>query len=399
MATVVGGDGTFGWQAVRVVVVVCLAALAVRGLTVLTRRRRALMMTVLGLALIPVGVGIGLPHLAKPGSATLTFAGLAVLAGGALLLVLGATAIVAGIAGWWRRGPAIVAVLVACFVLTWSLGQAVAATNTPRPTVGSATPADRGLAYRDVTFAAADGVTLSGWYVAGHNGAAVVLLHGAGSTRSDVLDHAAVLARHGYAVLLYDARGRGRSEGRAMDFGWYGDQDTAGATAFLEHQQAVDPGRIAAVGLSMGGEEAIGAAATNGSIRAVVAEGATNGVTADRSWLSDEFGWRGSVTQGVDALTYGFANLLTDASPPISLHDAVRAAAPRPVLLVAASDVTDEARADRYIQSAAPDTVELWVVPDTTHTHALNSHPAEWEARVISFLDHALGIQEGSPAP
>ena len=380
MATVVGGDGTFGWQAVRVVVVVCLAALAVRGLTVLTRRRRALMMTVLGLALIPVGVGIGLPHLAKPGSATLTFAGLAVLAGGALLLVLGATAIVAGIAGWWRRGPAIVAVLVACFVLTWSLGQAVAATNTPRPTVGSATPADRGLAYRDVTFAAADGVTLSGWYVAGHNGAAVVLLHGAGSTRSDVLDHAAVPKMR-----------------PARWVNW--DQDTAGATAFLEHQQAVDPGRIAAVGLSMGGEEAIGAAATNGSIRAVVAEGATNGVTADRSWLSDEFGWRGSVTQGVDALTYGFANLLTDASPPISLHDAVRAAAPRPVLLVAASDVTDEARADRYIQSAAPDTVELWVVPDTTHTHALNSHPAEWEARVISFLDHALGIQEGSPAP
>lgn len=399
MATVVGRDGTFGWQVVRVIVVACLAGLAIRGLTTLPRLQRALLMTVLGLALVPVGVGIGPPHLVKSGFATLTFAGLVVLAGGAVLLVAGAVVVVGAITSWWRRVPAVLAVLVACFVLTWSVGQAVAATNTPRPTVGSTTPADRGLAYRDVTFAASDGVTLSGWYVPSRTGAAVVLLHGAGSTRSDVLDQAVVLARHGYGILLYDARGHGRSDGRAMDFGWYGDHDIAGAVAFLQRQQGVDSARIGAVGMSMGGEEAIGAAATNPSVRAVVAEGATNRVAGDRSWLSDEFGWRGSLTRGVDALTYGFADLLTDATPPISLHDAVRAAAPRPVLLIAAGAAADEARADRYIQSASPDTVELWVAPGTTHTHALISHPAEWETRVTSFLDHALGIQEGGPTP
>ena len=85
------------------------------------------------------------------------------------------------------------------------------------------------------------------------------MLHGAGSTRSAVLGHAVVLARHGYSVLLFDARGHGRSAGRAMDFGWYGDEDVGGAVTFLAAQPGIST--IAAVGMSMGGEEAIGAAA------------------------------------------------------------------------------------------------------------------------------------------
>ena len=74
-----------------------------------------------------------------------------------------------------------------------------------------------------------DGVRLAGWYVTSTNRAAVVLLHGAGSTRSDVLDEAAVLAGDGFGVLMIDARGHGDSGGRAMDFGWYGDADIAAA--------------------------------------------------------------------------------------------------------------------------------------------------------------------------
>ena len=279
--------------------------------------------------------------------------------------------------------PVAIGAVVALVILTFSLGQAVAATNIPRPHLASVTPADRGLAFRDVTFQATDAVTLSGWYIPSRNGAAVVLLHGAGSTRSNVLDHAVVLARHGYGVLLYDARGHRRSAGRAMDFGWFGDRDIGGAVRFLEHQPDVNAGRIGAVGMSMGGEQAIGAAAGIGTIRAVVAEGATTRVADDKDWLSDEFGISGALTEAVDRLTYAFADLLTSAGPPVALHDAVRAAAPRPVLLIAAGDEPDEPRAGRYIRSGSPQTVELWVVRNTSHTQALRTHPQSWEDRVI----------------
>jgi len=390
LAVIVGRDGTIGWQVLRVIVVALLAGLTAWAMNLPHGRQAACTMTLVGLAAIPVGVGIGLPHLVKSGLGTLTVAGLAILVGGVVLLIAGGVTLVRTIPHRLLRVPVVAALLLSCAVLTWSLGQAVAATNTPRPAVGSITPGDLGLTYRDVTFPSSDGVALSGWFIPGHNGAAIVLLHGAGSTRSDVLDHAVVLARHGYGVLLYDARGHGRSDGRAMDFGWDGDQDISGAVAFLQRQNGVDPTRIGAVGLSMGGEEAIGAAATMNTIKAVVAEGATNRVAGDKAWMSDEFGWRGTLTEGLEALTYGFADLLTDATPPIALHDAVRLTAPRPVLLIAAGDVPDEARAGRYIQGASPGTVDLWVASGTTHTHALGTHPAEWESRVVAFLDQAL---------
>src|SRR5438045_978113 len=83
--------------------------------------------------------------------------------------------------------------------------------------------------------------------------AAAVLLHGASSTRSNVLAHADVLARHGFGVLLFDARGHGRSGGRAMELGWYGDRDIAAAVSYLEARTDVARGRIGAVGMSMGG--------------------------------------------------------------------------------------------------------------------------------------------------
>jgi dipeptidyl aminopeptidase/acylaminoacyl peptidase len=134
-------------------------------------------------------------------------------------------------------------------------------------------------------FRAADGVLLSAWYIPSRNGAAVVVLPGAGSTRTAALGQAAVLARHGYGALLVDTRGHGLSGGHAMDFGWWGDRDIAAAVSFLGRQPGVRPGKIAVVGESMGGEQALAAVGADPRVRAVVAEGATGQQLADHGWL------------------------------------------------------------------------------------------------------------------
>ena len=392
---VVGRDGSPAWQLLRLVVVAALAAATYGALRHGDGRRRAAIAFTIGLVGVAVGAGIGLPHLAKNGLHLLTVAGLFSLAGGVVLLCWGGATLVRAVRPRWRA-LVVPALLAMVFVVVWTLGQAVAVTNSPRTPVGETTPADVGLNYRDVEFETVDGVRLSGWYVPSTNGAAVVLLHGAGSTRSSVLDHARALARHGYGVVLFDARGHGRSGGRAMDLGWYGDEDTSAAVSFLESQPDVDDGRIAAVGMSMGGEEAIGAAAADRRIRAVVAEGATNRVIGDKAWLSEEYGWRGAIQEGIEWLTYSIADVLTDADPPIALHDAVAEAAPHPALLIAAGNVAAERHAARYIASASPETVDVWVVADTGHTGALDTHPDEWEQRVTTFLDDALDVDEGA---
>ena len=390
LAFIVGRDGSPGWQLLRVTLVGVATVSVLAALARLSRRGPAALAFITGVLLIPIGFGITVPHLNKVGLESITLAGMLVLAGGLTLLISGGVTLVRLTRSWWMRLPAAAALLLVASVLTWAIAPAVAATNVPRAELGTAAPGDHGLPYQDIEFTTPDGVMLSGWYVPSANRAAVVLLHGAGSTRSAVLQHAVVLARHGYGVLLFDARGHGRSGGQAMDFGWYGNEDVTGAVSFLLQQPDVDPERIGAVGMSMGGEEAIGAAASNERIAAVVAEGATNRVAADKAWLSDEYGWRGTLQEGVEWLTYTTADLLTAADQPNALRDAVRATAPRPVLLIAAAHRADEGNAGRYLQSAAPDSVELWVVPDAGHTEGIETAPDEWEARVSTFLAAAL---------
>lgn len=53
---------------------------------------RATLTFLLGLVAFPIGVGLGLPHLAKEGLTPATVAGLASLAAGAVLLLVGGSA-------------------------------------------------------------------------------------------------------------------------------------------------------------------------------------------------------------------------------------------------------------------------------------------------------------------
>ena len=383
-------DGSPGWQVVRVLLVAAAAAATVHLLRRTTRARRAAVALAAGLVTVPVGIGVGAAHLAKDGPAGLTVAGMLVLVAGLTLLVLGAAGIVSAARGWWRL-PVAVLVAVGTLLVVLPTWPALYVTNVPRPRLPDVTPADRGLTYQDVTFPATDGVPLSGWYLPSHNGAAVALLHGASSTRAAVLPQAGVLARHGYGVLLYDARGHGRSAGRAMDFGWYGDQDVSGAVTFLTGRPDVDPTRIGVVGMSMGGEQAIGAAAADPRIAGVVAEGATARTSADNAWLSDVYGLRGAFTERWQGLLeYGLTDLLTSAGPPVSLHDAAARAAPRELLLVTAGNLDGERHAARYIRAGSPRTVSVWEVAGADHTGGLATRPRLWTAHVIAFLDRNL---------
>ena len=316
----------------------------------------------------------------------------------ALLCVVGILGgIAVGIAGarscltgrnWPAMAAGISGTLLVMVVITWLIAPGVAATNVPPSEIG-ATPADLGLVYETVGLTTSDGVDLAAWYLPGTTGAAIIVAHGAGSTRSDALDQAAVLNRNGFSVLLIDARGHGESGGSAMDFGWYGDLDIAAGIDHLKVRSDVDPERIGVLGLSMGGEEAIGAA-TDRRVHAVVAEGATARTSADKGWLSDAYGWRGWLQEQVEKVQFAITDLLTDASPPPTLRAAVVESAVTPFLLITAGRVTDERRAADFIRAVAPERVDVWTVDAAAHTGGVDTAPDEWEARVVSFFDEHL---------
>lgn len=384
LAVLVGMHGSAPWRSVRVLIVS-----AVTLLVLTTAKRAGVILLTFGTAGFIAGLGIGVRWLQKTGFTVMGVAGLLAIASSVVVLVMGASRMIRARKGW-RRAWAIPIGLVLVVFVVYPVAFALVATNVPPTSLGSATPATRGVAYENVTFATSDGVSLSGWYIPSKNRGAIVLLHGSGSTRSGVLSHAIVLANHGYGVLLFDARGHGRSGGTGMDFGWYGNLDTAAAVSLVAQRPDVDPSKIAVVGMSMGGEEAIGAAAFDTRIRAVVGEGVEHRVYADDTeWLPHAAdGW---VTRGIERVLYGAMDLTTDASPPIGLRSALIAMSPRPALIIAAGTVENEKLAARAFSSGLPN-VQTWTAAGAAHMGGLATRPEEWTSRVTSFLDTALGI-------
>ena len=387
LAALAGLDGSAVWQVARVLVILVVTAGAVWFTGRAGRAGRGAAALLLGIAGTVVGAGVASAHLAKAGLDAAAVLAAVVLAAGLVLLIWGTVALVRAMPGWWRLLAIPVVLAVAQFVVM-PLTFAFHATNRPPGPLGTGTPASYGLTYQDVAFRTADGVRLSAWYIPARNGAAVVLLPGSGSTRTAVLAQAAVLARHGYGALLVDGRGHGLSGGHSMDFGWWGGRDLAAAVSFLARQPGIQPGKIAVLGESMGGEQALAAMGADPRIRAVVAEGAEGQQLADRGWQPNDI--TGIIDRGWEWVQYTAAGLISGAPRPVSIRDGIRAAAPRPALIIAGGTAAHEPAAARWFQAASPATVQVWVVPHAGHIQGLATAPGAWEAHVISFLNAAL---------
>jgi uncharacterized protein len=365
-----------------------LAIAAAVGAVAVSRRAGrvsgGLLALLLGAVVTSVSFGDAGTHLVKVGLPGVSYTGLASLIAGVTLLVSGAGLLLGAVRGW-RRILALPVAALLFFYLMAPLAVAVYATHVPATPLSGRTPGDLGLGYRDVTMRTRDGITLSGWYLPSRNEAAVVVLHGSGSNRSNMIDHVAVLARHGYGVLAIDARGHGESGGQPMDLGWFGELDVDAAVSFLARQADVDAERIAVLGLSMGGVGALTAAASDPRIGAVVSEGAAVGTFTDArllgldGWLSIPFFWVRHVA----------ADLMSPAPEPMGLKEAMARIAPRPVLLISGRGPS-EALLNRRYEATAPASAELWELPETPHTHAIWTHREEWARRVVGFLDRAL---------
>ena len=204
---------------------------------------------------------------------------------------------------------AAVFVLVSAALLPFSIAYIV--THAARATVPTA---DLGAPYEDVEFRTADGLLLKGWYIRSRNGAAVISFPGRASSQK----RAKLLARHGYGVLLFDRRGEGESEGDPNTFGWQGERDIHAAVAFLQRQKDVDPRRIGGIGLSVGGEMMIEAAAESDELKAIVSEGASSRSVRDE--FANGSGWQELIGNGVATAA---TSLFTNNLPPRTLKSLV----------------------------------------------------------------------------
>jgi hypothetical protein len=320
-------------------------------------------------------------HIGEDGPAGSDLTGVLAVAAGAVLVGL------AVVIPWRHRGEGtwkgrVVAVpaglLVAIFVLG-PIGLGIVETHKWREAIGDPPTA----AYEQVSFRASDGLDLAGWYRPSRNGAAVLVVHGGNSDRRGALDHAKMLERHGYGVLVYDARGRGESDGSPNGYGWDWGKDIDGALDLLQNRDDVRPGRIGALGLSTGADVLIEVAAKREDLAAVVADGAAAGSFEDWHRLRGTElglppGW----------VMFTTMRVLAGDPPGPPLEDLI-ARVNSPTLLVSAGR-DEEHDFNQLYERAANERVEHWNLPDAHHTDAIHEYPRAYERRVVGFLDKEL---------
>ena len=246
-------------------------------------------------------------------------------------------------------------------------------------------PADVGIEdAQDVTYSSHDGLTLRAWYLPPQNGAVVVLLPGLGGARDGMVQEGAILARHGYGLLMTELRSCAHPEGQTT-MGYREAADLVEAVTWVRGQPGVT--HVGVLGYSLGGATAILGAAQDERIEAVVAEGGFYDLAGD---IANEGGddplWQALIYRSI---LYFFRRETGIAAHDVSPISVIGHISPRPLLLIYGEHEVNEGRAWEQYQ-AAGEPKALWIVPGSGHGEYLTAAPEEWERRVVEFFDAAL---------
>jgi alpha-beta hydrolase superfamily lysophospholipase len=273
----------------------------------------------------------------------------------------------------------------AASLATWYAGRHLIVRTDPDPYLN---PGRLGLPFKAVAFPSRDGITIRGWHIPAHSRRATVVICPGhfGSMHSDLV-YVPWLCDAGYDV-LFDWRGRGRSDGGATSLGILERRDLLGALDWLT-DQGVE--RLGVLGFSMGAAVAIATSPLAPNIAAVVADSPfprvrdtivtgmiQRGVPRPVAQLAaPPLIWSASLQSGVD----------------LTLIDPMRWAAfvSAPLLLMSGGrDPYLPTSAAQELFNRASEPKELWSVPDVGHRELYSCRHAGYEAQVLGFFDKWL---------
>ncbi|QUV80738.1 hypothetical protein J8C01_05650 [Chloracidobacterium sp. D] len=131
--------------------------------------------------------------------------------------------------------------------------------------------------------------TLNGWvFIRGAGLPGIVITHGLGSSRADMMDLGYRLWERGYNVLVYDLRAHGESTNLVTTLGASEKKDLAAAVEFFKTFKVpspkggvvplIDPNRIGLYGVNVGAYASLMVGGENDSVKAVVADMPYNSV-------------------------------------------------------------------------------------------------------------------------
>ena len=296
----------------------------------------------------------------------------------------------------------IAAILLIFFGATWYFsGEIVAFTPRSAEEIFDMKPfhdlADYGVSYEEVSFQTyeksdtkeGEKLTLSGWFIPGRGKDAPVfiVLHGKGDSRVGVIKYAGMLARAGYAVLLYDHRHHGKSGGEMSTYGYYEGYDVSAAIDYLESRGDVSTKRLGVMGESFGAATAIIASARDKRIGLLIEDSSYPDLTTIIADFGKNLYNLPKFPLVYSALFVGGLRADFDASS-VSPLDAIKEVTVPTLILHCDADPDIKPEYSKLMYDASPaETKELHYFSGCGHTLGYEDHTDEYEGIVLDFIE------------
>lgn len=267
-------------------------------------------------------------------------------------------------------------------------------------------------AWDERTWNGADGEKISGWLLYHDYTAPVIIVsHGYGSNREELLSTAYRLWDTGYHVLTYDLRAHGNSQTEKSSLGPKELEDLKATIAFAKglktnSGQPLTDERIGLYGVELGGAISIAAAADEPAVRAVAADSVYASQDAYRQYLTKTIigdsgppgssTVEGSIFQSVLAVPLSVMGAGGAEPPPV--EQSISKLGDKPVLLIVSktSRLSPFAKQTAAMVQKAPGAQVIEFDRTRADTMLIKDDAKAYDDAVVSFFSQVPGF--GPPA-
>ncbi|MFP3952555.1 MAG: alpha/beta hydrolase [Candidatus Acetothermia bacterium] len=261
--------------------------------------------------------------------------------------------------------------------------------GTPRGEVKRETPAKYGLTYDVVTYKTDSDKEIAGWFIPNAQSKnCIILAPGKGSTKWNVLKYAPFLYGGGYNVFLFDARGRGESEGERWGFSYFESRDILHGIDYVKEEYGME--RFGLLGRSAGATASLLAAADEEDIEAVVADSGFASIKMAAMSYGDY--QEDPLFQIVFPL-YAFVariSLGVDVNGKTKVMDHVNEGDFAAFFIHGRDDEVILPENSRVMYGAKKRRKRIWAPEGVEHVQTFDVHPKEYRTKVLDFFREHL---------
>src|SRR6202795_1324570 len=224
-----------------------------------------------------------------------------------------------------------------------------------------------------------------GWFFPGLRGApTIVLCHGYGSSRGELLTLVSALQDHQYNVFVFDFAAHGGNDG-ITTFGYREADEVRAAVDTVAARNDVDPARLGLWGYNLGAYAALREAENDHRIRALVLDSVYD-LPEQMVKIGVERSGLGGFPLMVRSAQFSFTwlNYKYREDPPLSKKLNTLAGIPK--LFIEASDDPELADITRQMFVKAPEPRDQAMIPHGNFVSMDDNDKRDYENRVVSFF-------------